>query len=390
MGEPLLEVPMVDLVAQTAEAAGEVRSAIERVLASGMFVLGPEVEALEREMAARHGVAHAVGVSSGTDALLLALQAAGVERDDEVITSPFSFVATAEAIVRLGARPVFVDLAPGSFHVGAAQVAPAITGRTKAVLAVSLFGQTCDLCGLQELTNGARLALVHDAAQAVGANHHGRSFAAYAATSCLSFFPTKTLGALGDGGMVLVHDDQVARRLRSLRVHGMERRYHATEVGGNYRLDALQAAVLRAKLPHLDGWITARRRNAAVYSEVLATTPAPHALVGPATHPGNDHAYHQFVVRVADGARDRVRAHLAARGVATEVYYPSLLPDQPAFAAQSACHGELAEARRACREVLAIPVHSGLDAVQRGRVADALRSATQLSQGAAPPAIRTP
>ncbi|MEM1414056.1 MAG: DegT/DnrJ/EryC1/StrS family aminotransferase [Myxococcota bacterium] len=361
MTEP---VPLMDLGAQHAPLMDALREASERVLASGRFILGPEVTAFEEEVAAYLGVPHAIGVSNGSDALLVALMALGIGPGDEVVTTPFSFFATAGCIVRLGARPVFVDIDPATFNLDVEQVAGAITERTKAVIPVHLFGQTVDLRALREVTN---LPLVEDAAQALGAACRVGAAGTVGAFGCFSFFPTKNLGGFGDGGMLVTRDDALAEKARMLRAHGSKPKYTHHLVGGNFRLDALQAALLRVKLPHLDAWTAGRQANAAAYDAGLARSP----LVTPArVHDG--HAYHQYVVRAPK--RDALRAHLSDAGIGTGIYYPSPLHLQPCFAELGYGAGDFPEAERACREVLALPIFPELGDARRMRVIEAIRA----------------
>ncbi|HEX6835210.1 MAG TPA: DegT/DnrJ/EryC1/StrS family aminotransferase, partial [Polyangia bacterium] len=313
-----MKVPLIDLRAQHASIAATVEAAVKRVLESGHYILGEDVAAFERELAAATGRAHAVAVSSGTDALLAALMALGVGPGDEVVTTPLSFFATAGAIVRLGARPVFADIDPRSFNLDAGAALARVTDKTRAILPVHLFGRACDL---QPLRNTG-VPIIEDAAQGIGLSSLGRG------TLCatLSFFPSKNLGAAGDAGALICDDADFADRLRLLRAHGSRPKYVHHVVGGNFRIDTLQAAILRAKLPHLTAWNTARRRNADRYLTLLADTP----LTLP--DPTQPHVWHHFVIRVPNGKRDALRAHLASREIETEVYYPTPLHLQPCFA----------------------------------------------------------
>jgi dTDP-4-amino-4,6-dideoxygalactose transaminase len=354
-----MKVPLLDLRAQYATIATGVEAAVKRVLESGHYILGEDVAAFERELAAATERAHAIAVSSGTDALLLALMALGVGAGDEVVTTPLSFFATAGAIARLGARPVFADIEPRSFNVDASAVLARVTDRTKAILPVHLFGRACDLEPLRR----TGVPIIEDAAQAIGLTTLGRG------TLCatLSFFPSKNLGAAGDAGAVVCDDAQFADRLRLMRAHGSRPKYVHQVIGGNFRIDTLQAAILRAKLPHLRAWNSARRKNAERYLTLLKGTP----LVLP--EPVAQHVWHHFVVRVPDGKRDALRAHLATREIETEVYYPTPLHLQPCFAALDYSPGDLPRAERACAEVLALPVHPDLSEAQQEHVAASVR-----------------
>ncbi len=343
-----MKVGLADLPAQYAAIKGEIDAAVQRVLASGQYILGEEVAAFEREVAADHQVAHAVGVSSGSDALLAALWALGIGPGDEVITPAFSFFASAGAIARLGATPVFADIDPATFTLDAASALSKVTARTKAILPVHLFGRPSEL-------PATTLPIIEDAAQAYGST--------VGSLATLSFFPTKNLGAAGDAGMVLVADPALADELRLIRSHGAKPKYVHHIVGANLRLDALQAAILRVKRPHVAAWTAQRRANANRYRELLAGTP----LVLPSDAP--NHVWHHFVVRAP--RRDELRAHLAARDIETEVYYPRALHLQPCFGGEE---GSLPEAERACREVLALPVHAQLREDQALSVVDSIRA----------------
>jgi dTDP-4-amino-4,6-dideoxygalactose transaminase len=352
-------VPLLDLRAQYDSLRGEIDDAIRRVVESQYFILGPEVTALEAEVAAYSGCAHAIGVSSGTDALLVALMALGIEPGDEVVTSPFTFFATAGVIARLGARAVFVDIDPVSYNIDAAQVARALTPRTRAIVPVHLYGRVADMDAIGAIAQHAGVPVVEDAAQAIGARDaHGRRAGAIGDMGCFSFFPSKNLGAFGDAGMVTTNDAARAAQLQRLRVHGSEPKYYHSVVGGNFRIDALQAAVLRVKLPHLDDWSAARRRNAEQYRALFAAAAlVPHVRL-PEDVPG--HIYNQFVVRVE--RRDALRAHLATRGVGTEIYYPLPLHLQECFAGLGYRSGDFPHSEQAAHEVLALPIYPELGA----------------------------
>jgi dTDP-4-amino-4,6-dideoxygalactose transaminase len=338
-----VRVPLRDIAAETAELRPALDTAIARVLDSGRFIGGPEVESFERELAAAAGCAHAIGVSSGTDALLVSLMALGIRPGDEVITTPFTFFATAGAIARLGASPVFADIDPDTFHLDPGAVSAARTARTRAILPVHLFGLPARVPDFARLD----LPILEDAAQSLGAAP------VRGAAQAVSFFPSKNLGALGDAGAVLTDDPGLADRVRLLRSHGARPKYHHIAVGGNFRLDALQAACLRIKLPHLRRWNESRRAVAARYRELFAAAGLDRVLTLPPDAP--EHIYHHFVLRAP--LRDQLRAHLAASGIATEVYYPAPLHLQPCFAALGHRAGAFPEAEAAAREVLAIPCH---------------------------------
>ena len=370
-----MKVPLLDLTAQYASIRSEIDAAIARVVASQRFVLGPVVEACEEAVAAHVGSAHGVGVSSGTDALLVALMAEGIGPGDEVVTTPFSFFATAGAISRVGATPVFADIEPATFNIDPAQIEDRITARTRAILPVHLFGQMAETGPIMEIARRRGLVVIEDAAQAIGARRDGQSAGSVGHYGCFSFFPTKNLGGYGDGGIVVTDDPARAARLRALRVHGETTRYHHRFVGGNFRLDALQAAVIHAKLPHLDRWTARRIANAALYRRRLADLAArrPDALALPLVV-AERHVFNQFVVRVAN--RDRVRERLASAGIGTAVYYPLPLHLQECFAALGHAPGDLPESERAAQEVLALPIFPELTTEQIRFVAQELASAT--------------
>jgi dTDP-4-amino-4,6-dideoxygalactose transaminase len=364
------KVPLLDLKAQYATIRAEIAPAIERVCESQHFILGPEVTALEEEVGRYCGSPHALGVSSGTDALLVALMAIGLKAGDEVITTPYSFFATAGVVARLGARAVFVDVEPDSFNIDSRAAARKITARTKAILPVHLFGRCADLDPLLEAANGRGIAVVEDAAQAIGARDaKGRQAGATGAIGCFSFFPSKNLGGFGDGGMVVTGDAELAERLRILRVHGSKPKYYHHVVGGNFRLDALQAAVLRVKLKHLDEWTAARRRNAKRYRELFREMGMPGGVRLPADVPG--HIYNQFVIRVPN--RDEVRAHLKESGVETEIYYPVPLHLQDCFRELGYRRGDFPESEAAADTSLALPIYPELSADQQRHVVASIR-----------------
>ncbi len=354
---PAERVRMADLAAQHAPLLPELRAAFERVVRSGRFILGEEVALLETELAARIGVRHAIGVSSGTDALLAALMALGVGPGDEVVTTPLSFFATAGAIARLGATPVFADVEDESMNLDPAATRAAITPRTKAILPVHLFGRPVSL-ELFDVAASAGIPVVEDAAQALGSTTSRGPVGSLGALACFSFFPTKNLGALGDGGLITTNDHQLAERVRLLRVQGARPKYHHIVLGGNFRLDELQAAFLRVKLPHLERWTAERREAARVYEEVVRSAGGRYVGFEVRT-PGliDGHVYHQYVVRSPE--RDALRATLAERGIETEIYYPAPLHRMPCFAALGLGEGSFPVAERGCREGLALPVVPG-------------------------------
>jgi dTDP-4-amino-4,6-dideoxygalactose transaminase len=365
-------VPLLDLSAQNGPLAEPIREAILRVVASGHFILGEEVTAFETEVARYLGVRHAIGVSSGTDALLVALMALGVGHGDEVITTPFSFFATAGCVARLGAIPVFVDIDAETFNIDAGQVQAAITPKTRAVIPVHLFGQAADLTRLARICAESRLPMIEDAAQSLGAtfDHDGvqRRVGTVGALGCYSFFPSKNLGCFGDGGLVTTDDDDLAKRVRMLRAHGSEPKYYHHVIGGNFRLDAIQAAVLRVKLPHLDRWTDARRANAARYDRMFAEAALPQARLRTPRRAHDGHGYNQYTI--STNARDGLREHLHSRRIGSEVYYPLPLHLQPCFAYLGQRKGSFPCSERAAAEVLALPIYAELGVVAQRRVAD--------------------
>jgi dTDP-4-amino-4,6-dideoxygalactose transaminase len=368
---PELEpIPLLDLNAQHAAISDELRAAFERVLASGQFILGPELEHFEREIASYLGAPHALGISSGTDALLLALMALDVGPGDEVIAPTFSFFATAGAIARLGATPVFVDIEPHTFNLDVARVEAKLSPRTKAIIPVDLFGQTCDLERLLPLAQAHGVPIIEDAAQALGASSREHRAGVDTAFGCYSFFPSKNLGALGDGGLLTVRDPQLAQRARVLRAHGAEPKYYHSLVGGNFRLDALQAAFLRVKLPHLPRWTAARRQNAQLYDRLFAEAGLDPALLQTPVRVFEGHVYNQYVIRTP--RRDELQKALRAQGIGCEVYYPVPLHLQQCFEYLGVKAGSLPVAERAAREVLALPIFAELGEARIERVVRAV------------------
>jgi dTDP-4-amino-4,6-dideoxygalactose transaminase len=366
-----MRVPLLDLPAQYATIRAEVRAAIDRVCESQRFILGAEVTALEEALATFCGVRCALGVSSGTDALLMSLMALGLGPGDEVITTPYSFFATAGVIARLGARPVFVDIDPVTFNLDTRAVPARITARTKAILPVHLFGRCVDLGPLLEVARKHGIAVIEDAAQAIGArDEQGRLAGASGTLGCFSFFPSKNLGAFGDAGMVVTNDEQLAETLRLLRVHGGETKYSYQIIGGNFRLDALQAAVLRVKLPHLATWTAARRANAKRYRILCAEAELAGHLTLPADVVG--HIYNQFVILAP--ARDRLQAFLRERDVETEVYYPLPLHLQACFLDLGYQKGDFPRAESVAREALALPIYPELTEPQQRYVVSQIRA----------------
>jgi dTDP-4-amino-4,6-dideoxygalactose transaminase len=374
-----MQVPLLDLRAQYAPLRARIEQAIREVCDSQRFVLGPRVAQLERDLARYCQTAHAIGVSSGTDALLVALMALGIGPGDEVITSPFTFFATGGVVARLGARPVFCDIDPRTFNLAPSAVAAFIEescerrdgglfnratgGTVRALMPVHLYGQVADMDPLLGIASQHALTVVEDAAQAIGAElADGRRAGSMGSIGCLSFFPTKNLGAFGDAGMCTTNDPVLAQKLQVLRVHGGEPKYFHAVIGGNFRLDELQAAVLVIKLEHLDDWTAARQRNAARYTEAIAAAGLGEFVTVPPVMPGHRHIFNQYVIRAE--RRDDLRAHLLERGVGTEIYYPLPLHRQQCFAYLGHGPEELPISVRASAETLALPVYPELESAQ--------------------------
>jgi dTDP-4-amino-4,6-dideoxygalactose transaminase len=363
-------IPLLDLKAQYASIQTEIREAIDRVCDSQYFILGPEVKALEEEVAAFCGAKFAIGVSSGTDALLAALMALRIGPGDEVITSTYSFFATAGVIQRVGARPVFVDIEAKSFNLDPVQVIDSITPRTKAIIPVHLFGRCADMDSILDRATRDGVYVIEDAAQAIGATDlTARSAGTMGDVGCFSFFPSKNLGAFGDAGMVLTNDGALAETLRHLRVHGGNPKYYHQIVGGNFRLDALQAVILRVKLKYLASWTQSRRENANRYRALFADARLEQWLSLPGDTAG--HIYNQFVGRFVD--RDRLQAHLKSRGIETEVYYPVPLHLQECFKELGYREGQFPSAEAAARESLALPIYPELKREQQEYVVDQMK-----------------
>jgi dTDP-4-amino-4,6-dideoxygalactose transaminase len=357
---------MADLTRQYTALKSQIDAAVTEVLASGGFILGPGVAAFEQRVAALCGVKHAIGVGNGTDALLLSLLALDIKPGDEVITPPFTFVATVETVVLLGATPIFADIDPVHFTLDPKCVAQKITPKTKAIIPVHLFGQIAEMSALRAFG----LPLIGDGAQAIGATQNNTPLGQLTDITTLSFYPTKNLGAAGDGGMVLTDNDALAERLRLLRLHGSGGKYDYYLVGVCSRLDALQAAILDVKLPHLEAWNAARRDNAAYYDSALASC---SGLILPQTLPGNLHTYHQYTVRVLNSRRDALKAFLAEKNIATGVFYPTALHLAPAYQQRfGGAVGDYPESELACTEVLSLPIYPELSESQRRRVAESL------------------
>jgi len=365
---PLLEpVPQLDLAAQYASIGTEIRTAIERVMASQQFVLGREGAALEEEIAKLSGVAHGVGLASGTDALILSLRACGVQPGDEVLLPPFTFVATGSAVSALGAKPVFADIRPDTYNIDASELERRVTPRTRAIVVVHLYGLAADMDPIMAFAKTHNLPVIEDNAQAIGASYKGRPTGSIGDAACISFYPTKNLGAYGDAGMVVTNSPQIAERIRTLRNHGQSAKYFSSEPGWNSRLDEMQAAILRVKLRHLSNWQRARHSNAAEYTRLLNQIPG---VMPPIIPDGFEHVFHQYTIRVE--RRDALQQFLSARKIGSTVYYPYPLHLQPLYASLGHKPGDFPHAERAAQEVLSLPMYPELSKERIARVVDAI------------------
>jgi dTDP-4-amino-4,6-dideoxygalactose transaminase len=366
-----MKVPLIDLSGQHQSLRPDLLDAVARVIDSRQFVLGSEVASLEEEIANYSTTNFAIGCASGSDALLLALMALDIKAGDEVITTPFTFFATGSAIARLGARPEFVDIDPRTYNINPGLVEAAINERTRAILPVHMYGQCADMDPLLEIAGRHGLPVIEDAAQAIGASDNGRRAGSMGHLGCFSFYPTKNLGGAGDGGMVVTNDESLATRVRKLRTHGGATEYLHDEIGINSRLDAMQAAILRVKLEHLEEWTEARRGKAALYDELLQELERAGRFERPFVRPEARHIFHQYVIR-APRYRDELLQHLSAHGVGNKVYYPVPLHLQPCFTYLNYQQGEFPEAERASLETLALPCFPELTEQQQHYVADVL------------------
>jgi dTDP-4-amino-4,6-dideoxygalactose transaminase len=368
-----MNIPLINLKAQFTPLRAEMLSSLERILDSQQFVLGPEVKALEEEVARYSNVKHAIGCASGSDALLLALMALDVKADDEVITVPFTFFATGGAIARLGARPVFVDIDPRTYTVDPNLIEAAITPRTRAIIPVHMYGLCADMDPILEISERRGIPIIEDAAQAIGAEDRGRRAGSMGRIGCYSFYPTKNLGAAGDAGMITTNDDGLDERLRALRVHGGLTEYLHKEVGINGRLDGFQAAVLRVKLPHLDDWARTRREKALRYNQLFAAANLPFQVTTPYVPEHEEHVYHVYNVRVSTD-RDALMEHLGKCGVGTKVYYPVPLHLQECFRYLGYKEGDFPASEQAARETFALPVYPEITDEEQRYVVDCFKS----------------
>ena len=362
-------IPMVDLHRQYQQLKPDIDAAIQDVLNQTQFILGPNVAALEKEVAAYHGGACAIGVASGTDALLLALRACGIGPGDEVITTPFTFIATAEVVALLGAVPVFVDIEPDTFNIDPEKIEVKITPRTRAIIPVHLFGHPAAMDAIMELAIKYKLKIIEDCAQAFGAEYHGKKAGAFGDCGCFSFFPSKNLAGYGDGGMIVTNDEELSKNIRILRNHGSTVKYHHSLIGYNSRLDEIQAAIIRVKFRHIDSFNASRHANAQIYQTLLNAG----AVAMPVERPGCRHVYHQFTIRSA--RRDRIMAALQEKGIASAVYYPVPLHLQEAFAGAAGVGNRLTCAETCAREVLSLPMFPELSRDEIRTICDVVNHA---------------
>lgn len=367
-----VNVPLLDLKAQYAPLRKEISAVVSEVFESQYFIGGPQVEGLEKELAAYTGAKHAIGCTSGTDAILLALWALGIGPGDEVITSPYTFFATVGSVARLGAHCKFVDIDPATYNLDVAKLEKVITKKTKAIMPVHLYGQSVDMTALLAVARKHNIPVIEDAAQAIGTRDVGGGKAgSMGLMGCFSFFPSKNLGGAGDGGLITTSDDKLAHKLKVMRNHGMEPKYYHALLGGNFRLDALQAAVLRVKLKHLDAWHEARRKNAADYRKLFAAKNL-RGVTLPTERAGGYHIYNQFVIRVPAAQRDGLVKHMQSNGIGCEIYYPVPCHLQQCFAGEGWKAGDFPESEKAAKETLALPIYPELTGEQKAAVVDAV------------------
>ena len=371
--EQSIPVPLLDVARQNDPLSEEITAAIGRVVASGHFLFGPDCSEFEQEMAEYCHTKHAVACASGSDALLLALMANEIGQGDEVILPSFTFFATAGAVSRLGAIPVFADIDPVTFQIDPQQIEKLITPATKAIIPVHLFGACADMTAICGIALDHQIPIIEDAAQAIGAEHLGRRAGSLGQVGCFSFYPTKNLGGMGDGGILTTDDEPLAARLRILRDHGQSPRYHHSLVGINSRLDSIQAAVLRIKLRHLDDWTTMRDHNAQVYTKLLAEHAGKHSVVCPTTNDESRHVWNQYTIRVPQASRDALQAHLGSARIGSAIYYPIPLHLQECFASLGYAPGSLPESERAAKEVLSLPIFPELSEAELQTVAAEVR-----------------
>ena len=375
-----MKVPLLDLKEQNASLRPEIEAGLGRVLNTNGFILGGEVAELEKELAVYCGVKYAIGCASGSDAILLALMALDVGPGDEVITTPYSFFATVSSITRLGAVPVFVDIDPVTYNLDAPQVEAKITSKTKAIEPVHLYGQCADMAALKTIADKHGIAVVEDAAQAIGAEEDGVQAGAMSAIGCFSFYPSKNLGGMGDGGFLTTNDNALAKKLLALRVHGSEEKYYHKYVGLNSRLDGFQGAVLRVKLPHLDSWTDARRTNAGNYGLLFTDSGITEQIGLPVERGNAKHIYNQYVIRVP-GRRDELRAFLTEKGIGTDIYYPVPLHLQECFAYLGYTAGDMPQSEKAALETLALPIYPELQYAAQEYVAESIAEFFARTQG---------
>ena len=363
-----MTVPLVDLKAQYENIKDEVNKAIQDVLESQIFILGPKVKELEEKIAEYCNVKYAIGVSSGSDAILLALMSIGINSEDEVITTPFTFFATAGSVSRLGAKPVFVDIDPKTYNINPHLIEKKITDKTKAIIPVHLYGQCADMDPILEIAKKYNLYVIEDAAQAIGATYKGKKAGSMGNIGCLSFFPTKNLGGYGDSGMMLTDNPEIAEKLSVLRVHGSKPKYYHSVIGCNSRLDAIQASILLAKFNHLDEWNEARRNNAGNYDSLFKDL----NLITPFSESFNYHIYHQYVIKLNQG-RDQLRKSLQDAGIGTEIYYPVPLHLQKCYSDLKYKQGDLPASEEASENTVALPIYPELTKEQQDQVAEVIR-----------------
>jgi dTDP-4-amino-4,6-dideoxygalactose transaminase len=369
-----IKVPLLDLQAQYSQIGDELKEAVRRVLDSQQFILGPDVKRLESEVMNYTQARHAIACASGSDALLLALMAIEIKAGDEVVTTPYSFFATAAAIARLGARPVFVDIEPDTYNIDVSKIEAAITERTRAIMPVHLYGQCAEMNAIMEIGERHNLAVLEDAAQAIGATDAEGQAGSIGTIGCFSFYPSKNLGGAGDGGMVTTNDDALAERLLALRVHGSKTKYYHTLLGINSRLDSLQAAILRVKLPYLDSWSDARASNAERYNQLFEDAGLIEEVGLPVVRDNVRHIFNQYVIRVRGGRRDALIEHLKQNDIGTDIYYPVPLHLQECFSYLNYRENDFPEAERAARETLALPIYPELTAEQQAYVVESIHN----------------